>query len=157
MIVYADTSALVKLVHVEEGTTALHRWLAERRPALLTSTVGAVELRRASARVDPSLVPVADAVLERMHLIEPTPATTDLAARVGPSALRTLDAIHCATVVMIADLDAVLCYDQRLTAVLERIGVAVVAPGVGCPPAVSAGGVLSSSPWSSPTAPSPTA
>lgn len=131
MIVYADTSALMKLVRPEEHTTALRGWLGSQDPTLVTSRIGAVELRRAAARVGPLSLPVAEAVLARTRLVETSAAVLDLAARVGPSALRTLDAIHCATAVMIADLDTVLCYDQRLTAALERIGVAVVAPGAG--------------------------
>ena len=128
MIVYADTSALMKLVRPEEHTTSLRDWLAEREPTLVTSTIGAVELRRAAARVGPLSVPDADAVLARTRLIDARPATLDLAARLAPPELRTLDAIHLASAVMVADLDTALCYDRRLSAAFERIGVSVVAP-----------------------------
>ncbi len=128
MIVYADTSALMKLVRPQEHTTALRDWLGSQDPTLVTSRIGAVELRRAAARVSSLSLPVAEAVLARTRLVETSSAVLDLAARVGPSALRTLDAIHCATAVMIADLDAVLCYDRRLGAAFERIGIAVAAP-----------------------------
>lgn len=128
MIVYVDTSALMKLVRPEEHSAALRGWLAAHDPTLVTSTIGAVELRRAAARVGASSVPVAEAVIARTRLVQAQPATLDLAARLAPPALRTLDAIHLATAVMIGDLDAVLCYDRRLGAAFERIGITVEAP-----------------------------
>lgn len=128
MIVYADTSALMKLVRPEVHSAALRGWLGAHDPTLVTSMIGAVELRRAAGRVGPLAMEVARAVLARTRLVDPQPATLDLAAELGPPALRTLDAIHLATAVMIGDLDAVLCYDKRLGAALERIGVTVEAP-----------------------------
>jgi hypothetical protein len=128
VIVYVDTSALMKLVRPEEHSAALHGWLGAHDPTLVTSTIGAVELRRAAARVGASTVRVAEAVIARTRLIDAQPATLDLAARLTPPALRTLDAIHLATAVMIGDLDASLCYDRRLGAAFERIGITVEAP-----------------------------
>jgi predicted nucleic acid-binding protein len=128
LIVYADTSALMKLVRTEDGTAALRGWLTEHRPRVVTSAIGGVELRRAAARVSAGHVATADAVLARIDLLQVGPATLDLAARVAPPTLRTLDALHLAAAVMITDLDAVLCYDDRLAQALSRIGLNVVAP-----------------------------
>ena len=128
MIVYADTSALMKLVRTEDGTAALRGWLTEHRPRVVTSAIGAVELRRAAARVSAGHVATAETVLARIDLLQVGPATLDLAARVAPPTLHTLDALHLAAVVMIADLDAVLCYDDRLAQGLSRIGLKVEAP-----------------------------
>ena len=128
MIVYADTSALMKLVRTEDGTAALRGWLTEHRPRVVTSAIGGVELRRVAARVSAGHVATAEAVLGRIDLLQGGPATLDLAARVAPPTLRTLDALHLAAAVMITDLDAVLCYDDRLAQALSRIGLNVVAP-----------------------------
>ena len=128
MIVYADTSALMKLVRAEDGTAALQRWLSEHRPRLVTSSIGGVELRRAAARVSADRMLAAEALLTQIDLLVVVPATLDLAARVAPPALRTLDALHLAAAVMIADLDAVLCYDDRLAQALSRVGLRVIAP-----------------------------
>lgn len=128
MIAYADTSALMKLVRPEVHSAALRRWSAAHDPTLITSIIGAVELRRAAARVGPLAVEAARAVLARTRLVDTQPGTLDLAAELGPPALRTLDAIHLATAVIIGDLDAVLCYDRRLGAAFERIGIPVIAP-----------------------------
>jgi predicted nucleic acid-binding protein len=128
LIVYADTSALMKLVRAEDGTVALRRWLARHQPRLVTSAIGGVELRRAAARVSADHLATAQALLARVDLLQVAPATLDLAARVAPPTLRTLDACHLVAAAMIADLDAVLCYDDRLTQALSRIGLKVVAP-----------------------------
>lgn len=128
LIVYADTSALMKLVRAEDGTTALQRWLAEHRPRLVTSAIGGVELRRAAARVSADHMATADALLTQIDILQVESGALDLAARVAPPTLRTLDALHLAAVVMIADLDAVLCYDDRLAQGLSRIGLKVEAP-----------------------------
>ena len=128
MIAYVDTSALMKLVRVEEHAASMRGWLTRHDPTLVTSVIGAVELRRVAARVGPTLLPVAEGVLARMRLVELTQATLKLAGTVAPSSLRTLDALHLASAVMVADLDTALCYDRQLSAAFERIGVSVVAP-----------------------------
>jgi uncharacterized protein len=128
LIVYADTSALMKLVRAEDGTAALRGWLADHRPRLVTSASGGVELRRAAARVSADHMATADALLTQIDILQVESGALDLAARVAPPTLRTLDALHLAAAVMIADLDAVLCYDDRLAQALSRIGLTVVAP-----------------------------
>lgn len=128
MIVYADASALVKLVRSEGGTSALRRWIVRHRPEVTMSAIGVVELRRAAGRVSAQHVEMADEVLRAVNIAPVTDAVLALASAVGPPALRTLDAIHLATAVMIGDLDSVLCYDRRLGAAFERIGITVEAP-----------------------------
>lgn len=135
MIVYADTSALMKLVHEEQGTAALREWLSVRDPVLVSSALGAAELRRAAARLGPAQPAVADAVLRTVHLVAITDAVLELAGRVPPAALRTLDAIHLVTAVLVADLAAVLCYDSRLGDALRALGVPVVPPAAAGPAA----------------------
>ncbi|MGH3886179.1 MAG: PIN domain-containing protein, partial [Pseudonocardiaceae bacterium] len=51
-----------------------------------------------------------------------------LARRVNPDVLRSLDAIHLASALLL-DADVVLTYDQRLTAACSDSGLAVAAPG----------------------------
>ena len=128
LIVYADTSALMKLVRAEDGAAALQGWLAEHRARLVTSAIGGVELRRAAARVSADHMATADALLTQIDILQVESGALDLAARVAPPTLRTLDALHLAAAVMIVDLDAVLCYDDRLAQALSRIGLNVVAP-----------------------------
>jgi predicted nucleic acid-binding protein len=128
LIVYADTSALMKLVRAEDGTAALRGWLADHHPRLVTSAIGGVQLRRAAAPVSADHMATAEALLTQIDILQVEPGALDLAARVAPPTPRTLDALHLAAAVMIADLDAVLCYDDQLAQALSRIGLNVVAP-----------------------------
>ena len=51
------------------------------------------------------------------------------AAALEPSALRTLDAIHLATALVVReDLAALVTYDGRLAAAAERLDLEVLAP-----------------------------
>lgn len=128
MIAYADTSALMKLVRTEDRTPALRRWIDEHQPEVVISAIGAVELRRAAARVGPGHLERAEEALAAVHVLPLTEAVLALAGALAPPELRTLDALHLASAVMVADLDTALCYDRRLSAAFERIGVSVVAP-----------------------------
>jgi uncharacterized protein len=63
-----------------------------------------------------ALVPIDDAVLA-------------VAGRLDPRGLRSLDAIHLATALIIgSDLGALFSYDDRLTAAALETGLSVLAP-----------------------------
>jgi predicted nucleic acid-binding protein len=129
-ITYVDTSALVKLVIEEPESAALERFLAAG-PPVTSSLIAAVELSRAARRF--SMAPIVQArareVLARLSLIAFDTAVAERAARVGPPALRSLDAIHLATALSLgADLDSFVAYDDRLVAAARRAGVRVVSP-----------------------------
>jgi predicted nucleic acid-binding protein len=127
-LLYADTSALVKLVLAEPETGALVAYL-ESAGQLVTSRVGTVELRRVGRRpdADPDR---ADAVAASLDVIELDPRVEGIAIALDPT-LRSLDAVHLATALAIGErLEGVLCYDARLAAAASRAGLSVVAPGV---------------------------
>ena len=126
---YVDTSALVKLVVAERETPALEADLTQRA-GLLCSALGAAELRRACRRsLNRRQMSRVDEVLEALFLVDVTPAILDVAAELAPTTLRTLDAIHLATVLSLDErsLD-VITYDRRLAAAAASRGLSVVAP-----------------------------
>ena len=125
-VAYVDASALVKLVADEPGSMAMHRWFIEAE-RVLTSRVGAIETRRAAARVAHEAGRV-DAVLDPIELIELDEAIANRAASAGPVGLRTLDAIHLATALEIGPIDAFVTYDDRLADAARLIGLPVVRP-----------------------------
>jgi uncharacterized protein len=125
-VAYVDASALVKLIADEPGSTAMHRWFVETE-RLLTSRIGAIETRRAAARVAHEAGRV-DAVLEPVELIELDQAIADRAAGAGPVGLKTLDAIHLCTALEIGPIDAFVTYDDRLAEAARLIGLPVVRP-----------------------------
>jgi len=126
---YADASALVKLVVREPESKALRDYLVTRREPL-TSRVAAVEVRRAIGRVvdDPNEDALA-AVWERVDVVELDAQIADVAARIGPRDLRSLDAIHLASAMAVVDrLDAFVTYDARLADAARELGLTVIAP-----------------------------
>jgi predicted nucleic acid-binding protein len=69
-------------------------------------------------------------VLETVVLQDLEPAIIERAARLEPSSLRTLDAIHLASALgMGVDLEAFVTYDARLAAAARGAGLTVVSPG----------------------------
>lgn len=63
-----------------------------------------------------------------VHLDEPL---LDRAGEIGPSGLRSLDAIHLAAALAIgADLGVIFAYDTRLKSAAEAYGLNVASPGI---------------------------
>jgi predicted nucleic acid-binding protein len=126
-VAYADASALVKLVIVEDESGAVHRWFTEA-PRIATSRVGVVETIRASSRRTHDAAQ-RSRVLEEVEVIDLSPAIAAAAASLHPPVLRTLDAIHLATALaLMPDLDAFVTYDDRLAEAARAIGLPVVRP-----------------------------
>jgi predicted nucleic acid-binding protein len=72
-----------------------------------------------------------DQILDAVYLIEVTPAILDEAASVDPPLLRTLDAIHLATALSIAEPGLeVIAYDRRFVDAARARGLTVVQPGL---------------------------
>jgi predicted nucleic acid-binding protein len=83
--------------------------------------------RRAASK---RLLQVLEEVAEATYLLGITPAIIELAARIDPPHLRSLDAIHLATALSIDDADLeVITYDDRLAAAARANGLTVVQPG----------------------------
>ena len=126
---YIDASAAMKLVVEEPESWALADALAGDQ--LISSEICRVELARAVLRL--GLGQVAErlvrGVVERIELLRLDDQIIDRASDVGPSDLRTLDAIHLASALTIArELDAVVTYDRRLAGAAEDAGLAVLSP-----------------------------
>ena len=125
---YVDSSALVKLVIPEPESAALRVELARWQPHVV-SAIARVEVVRACTRVDERARPVAEDVVGALDLIAVEGEVLDAAARVEPSALRSLDAIHLASALLIGDaLGVVIAYDERLLAALRSAGLRTATP-----------------------------
>ena len=126
---YIDASAALKLVVEEPESWALADALAGDQ--LISSEICRVELARALLRL--GLGQGADrlvrGVVERIELLRLDDQILDRASEVGPTDLRTLDAIHLASALAIGrELDAVVTYDRLLAAAAEEAGFAVMSP-----------------------------
>jgi predicted nucleic acid-binding protein len=128
--IYLDTSAMAKLVIVEAESAALRSWLRRQtNRQLVTNSVGAVELARLTARVSQAAVAAGVILLGRIDLLELTAAALALAGRLPPPEVRTLDALHVASAAQLADLRAIVTYDQRMATAATGYGLAVETPG----------------------------
>jgi predicted nucleic acid-binding protein len=98
---YLDTSAFVKLVRSEPESSALRRELAGRE--LLSSALLTVEGRRAARRYGELAARRARAALTAITLVPLDEAILQAAAELEPAELRSLDALHLATVVSLGE------------------------------------------------------
>lgn len=138
MRVYADSSALIKRSVQEAESDALEEALqgyVARDAAIVSSSLAWIEINRAlRTRLDTGVdsedgirnaVDLAlSGVAERLISGE----VISLAKRVAPPRLRTVDAIHVATAILL-DADEVLAYEDRLIEACRHNGLTVVTPG----------------------------
>ena len=128
-MIYVDTSALLKLLWVEQGSAEMADFVADRTD-LTSSSLVVVEMRRGTARADSSALPRADVLLTRVALVAVSDAVLESASRLPDPRLRSLDAIHLATALMLVEeLEVLLSYDDRLLDAAAAHDLPVAAPG----------------------------
>lgn len=131
MLLYCDSSALVKLVVDEPGSAELEVWLGSQpEPVLISSVLARTEVVRAVARTDPDAVNLAVDLLAAVSVVELDVTLADEAARLDPAELRSLDALHMAAALRLGPaLGFVISYDERMLDAARRHGVGVAHPG----------------------------
>lgn len=142
-MIYADSSATVKLVREEAESDALRRWLDARPDDLVaTSELALAEVLRVVRRnnhddrgvlVDPDRLAAelaaAQDVLDGMALVTLDRDTLLRAAALDDPVVRTLDAIH-----LVSGLEwparsvEFVTYDRRLAAAASGAGMSAVSP-----------------------------
>jgi len=136
VLVYVDSSALIKRVVTEAESDTLEQVLHEHideHDVLVSSSLAWVEVGRAlRSRLDgEDHDAVNDAIGDALSGIAERLIAADvvgLARRIGPTVVRSLDAIHLATAILL-DADVVLTYDDRFAAAARHNALAVSAPG----------------------------
>lgn len=129
MALYLDTSAAVKLVVAEAGSTAVLRWLQGQDEDVVSSDLLRTELLRATRRAAPEHMVRARTVLDSLVLLKLTSEVCERAATLEPTALRSLDALHIAAALGLGDeLSALVTYDDRMAEDAGLLGITVVAP-----------------------------
>ncbi|CAN5294124.1 type II toxin-antitoxin system VapC family toxin [soil metagenome] len=137
MRVYVDSSALLKRSIDEAESEALEAALdgyVDDDAVMISSSLAWIEVSRAlrtllddDALDDDEAHEAISVALSGVAERAITEDVVSLARRIAPPRLRTLDAIHVATAVLL-DADVVLTYDGRLAAACRHHGLAVVAP-----------------------------
>lgn len=136
MRVYLDSSALIKRVIAEPQSDPLEDALeghAAAADSLVSSSLAWIEVARGvRRRIDhESPARLTDAAGDALSGILECPISTPVAAlarRLDPAPLRTLDAIHLATAILL-DVGLLIAYDERLLAAAEEHGLRTAQPG----------------------------
>lgn len=130
-MICCDSSALMELVRHEDETGALREWL-DHRPdePVVTSELGRVEVVRAAQRVGDQVVAEARAVVGDVDLVPLDRAVQDVACDLRGPLLRTLDALHLASALLLGDeVSAFVTDDRRLADAARSSALPVAAPG----------------------------
>jgi predicted nucleic acid-binding protein len=129
-LIYLDASALVKLIVSEPESGALLAFL-KSWPDRLSSALSLTEVPRALRRAQfgGAARRRAQRLLARLALVDVDRRILSAAVALEPPSLRTLDAIHLATALVVReDLAGLVTYDRRLAAAAERFDLEVLAP-----------------------------
>jgi uncharacterized protein len=121
----------VKLVQKEAESEALRQYLRRYRlDERVTSALARVEVVRAVQSGGAAAVGRARRQINRVHHVILDTALLDSAAAIAPGTLlRSLDAIHLASALVIgAELRAIATYDQRMAEAATTMGLPTVAP-----------------------------
>lgn len=133
-IVYADASALVKLVREEAESAALRMYLKDAD--VVSSELVLTEIPRAvrrAAALEPDLpldllLERAGALIEALALRPLDRALLSGAGALVEPALRALDAIHVASAADLDPVEAFVTYDERQAAAARLAGLRTMAP-----------------------------
>lgn len=126
---YLDTSALGRVLLGEPDAPAILLALV-RFDQHLASRLLSIELRRLALRYDQ--LEASAQLLAGVALVPLSDPLLTIAETVPPASVTTLDAIHLATALDLAEaglLDAIMTYDARLAEGARHHGLTVVAPG----------------------------
>lgn len=130
MLIYLDTSAVLKRVFRERESEALRDSIGlaiAEGNRLISSSLTRVELARGMRRRidDESLARLTsgfDLATGDIGFAPMSSSVVESARIIGPPVLRSLDAIHLATAVAIG-ADEMWTYDERLATASEEIGI----------------------------------
>jgi len=125
---YLDSSAILKIIFKEDESAALVKCITE--PGI-TSSISRVEVLRTVQRIDPSRVQLAQSELAKINIVEPIPSILTIAENFSHEVtLRSLDAIHVATLIFLSSATrGLITYDKLMAKNAEQLGITVLAPG----------------------------
>ena len=125
---YLDSSALVKLAVREPESQALRRYLRRRR-TLVSSALARTEVPRALLPLGTDAVRRGQEVLARIDLVRINDRVLTRAGEMLPPDLRSLDAIHLASVQQLGpSVKHIVTYDERMADAATTAGWSVASP-----------------------------
>jgi predicted nucleic acid-binding protein len=137
LVIYLDSSAVVKMIRPEAESRDLVEWLNRRNEPAVTSVLAEVEVPRALRRSGPVYLAAMPGVLASISRVEMDASVRATAAAYVTDTLRSLDAVHVATAeVLVASgktVSAFVTYDRRQASAAEAVGIKVCVPGRSLP------------------------
>ena len=127
MIYYFDTSAVMKLVVVEDSSDRVYELWRQPDAIRVSSALLKTELLRAIRVEDAEIKQRAREILAMTDLIAVSDAILETAAVLDPSVLRSLDAIHVASALSVGEgLAGVVTFDIRMAQATVNQGLLVL-------------------------------
>ena len=126
---YLDSSAILKTIFDEQERPDLLRFLNSQSTS---SRLSKIEVRRTVARLVPTKTAEVNLELDKINFL-PISNPILMAAENFSSeiTLRTLDAIHIATVMSLeGSIEGLITYDRQMIANAKLLGIKVISPGV---------------------------
>lgn len=126
---YLDSSAILKTIFDEQERPDLLRFLNSQSTS---SRLSKIEVRRTVARLVPTKTVEVNLELDKINFL-PISNPILMAAENFSSeiTLRTLDAIHIATVMSLeGSIEGLITYDRQMIANAKLLGIKVISPGM---------------------------
>jgi predicted nucleic acid-binding protein len=126
---YLDSSAILKTIFDEQERPDLLRFLNSQSTS---SRLSKIEVRRTVARLVPTKTAEVNLELDKINFL-PISNPILMAAENFSSeiTLRTLDAIHIATVMSLeGSIEGLITYDRQMITNAKLLGIKVISPGM---------------------------
>ena len=125
-IVYLDSSVALRTILDVPERQHLQSWMQTPETSFVSSRLLRTEVIRVLRREDRSLNDAAP-LLDRIGMLETTRETHTVAESIGRH-IKTLDALHLATALLIGAPVTVASHDATMKAVAENLGLSVTDP-----------------------------
>lgn len=125
---YLDSSAILKLVFDEQERVELLKVLTEKS---ITSRISRLEVARTVSRIAPDSLLLANSELQKLDFFPLSNGVLSTAEGfTAKTTLRTLDAIHVATVIFLGSaINGLISYDKQMVQNAKELGLKVLSPG----------------------------
>ena len=126
---YLDSSAILKTIFDEQERPDLLRFLNSQSTS---SRLSKIEVRRTVARLVPTKTAEVNLELDKINFLPISNPILMAAENFSPEiTLRTLDAIHIATVMSLeGSIEGLITYDRQMIANAKLLGIKVISPGM---------------------------
>lgn len=126
---YLDTSAFMKLVVEETASKRMRTWHTSQWGHMVSSELMRVEALRTARKLEVGFLGPTRQALRTVHLVAVSRSVCDMAAELGLEEIRSLDALHLASALLLGDeLAGIVTYDERLTVAARSAGLEVIQP-----------------------------